>query len=158
MGYFRTGERLDKKYILDKMKGNATFGDFVPDHCDPMKLSKNFLLTLVAYVQPELYKQFYNSYKGELQKKSFNKWSDFSININKNIVDDIKSFIATNENDKKRGGFRMYKNHENTNIFTQVHNIGLHHDKNQEQKKIIENQQNQISLLRNQNINNINKI
>ena len=93
------------------MKGNATFGDFVPDHCDPMKLSKNFLLTLVAYVQPELYKQFYNSYKGELQKKSFNKWSDFSVNINKNIVDDIKSFIPTNDNDKKRdfGSIKIMK-------------------------------------------------
>ena len=33
-----------------------------------------------------------------------------------------------------------YKNHENTNIFTQVHNIGLHNNKNQDQKtkKMIE--------------------
>ena len=29
------------------MNGNATYGDYVPDNWDPMKLSRDFLLTLI---------------------------------------------------------------------------------------------------------------
>lgn len=50
LAFFRSGIKLDKQYILSKMKGNPTYGEYVPDNCNPAKLSKDFLLNLVAYI------------------------------------------------------------------------------------------------------------
>ena len=51
---FRKGQKFDKKYIVQKMQGNEEYGKYVPDNCDPLKLSRNFLLTLIAYIDPNI--------------------------------------------------------------------------------------------------------
>ena len=51
------------------MNGNDIYGDYVPDNCNPMKLSRDFLLTLVVFVDPNLYESFYKSYKEEIEKR-----------------------------------------------------------------------------------------
>ena len=43
------------------MTCNAVYGDYVPDNCYPIKLSKEFLLPLVAYFDP--FREFYDGYK-----------------------------------------------------------------------------------------------
>ena len=47
------------------MRGNANYGEYVPGDRDQMKLSRNFLLTLVAFIVPGLYHEFYELYKSE---------------------------------------------------------------------------------------------
>ena len=118
IGSFKNGLKLDKKFIISKMRGNATYGDYVPDECVPMKLSRNFLLTLVAFIDPGLYHQFYESYKNELNKRKYNKWSEYSLEVKKDIVKDINDFMPVNYNKKNTGGFRLNKNHRATNIFS----------------------------------------
>ena len=41
------------------MKGNSAYAAFTPDHIDPMKYSKSFLLNLIAFVDPPLFKSLY---------------------------------------------------------------------------------------------------
>ena len=142
LGYFRSGARLDKKYIIEKMTGNINYGDYVPDNCNPIKLSKEFLLTLVAFVDPQLYKSFYISYKEEIQKRSYNKWSDYNLAINKNIINDINSFIPANDNGKNKGGFQLFKNHKFTNLFTRNNNNNQYHNRVEGQQINIESQDN----------------
>lgn len=48
------------------MTGNVAYGDYVPDNCNPTKLSKEFLLTLVSYADPSLYRDFYKTCKEEI--------------------------------------------------------------------------------------------
>ena len=158
LGYFRKGIRLDKKYIIGKMQGNALYRDYVPDKCDPIKLSKEFLLTLVAYVDPQLYKDFYNSYKEELMKKNYNKWSDYNINISKNLINDVNSFIPMSQKNKKQGGFKTFKNHQGTNVFTQINNIGMNNNRRNQKQEIIGTQMNQINNLQQLNSQNMNRI
>ena len=107
---FRKGEKFDKKYIIAKMDGNAEYEKYVPDNCEPIKLSREFLLTLIAYVDPELYKIIYNECKTEVQKKLHNKWGDYNISV-KILVNDVHQYIPLSNNNNSQGGFRLYKNH-----------------------------------------------
>ena len=36
IGYFKNGAKLDKKFIINKMSGNAAYGEYVPDNCNPI--------------------------------------------------------------------------------------------------------------------------
>jgi hypothetical protein len=128
----------------------------VTNKCNPIKLSKEFLLTLVAYVDQGLYKNFYNS--EEIKKRIYNKWSDYDVVVDKNLIDDINNFIPIQTSNKRQGGFRIYKNHQNTNVFTEARNVGLHNNQNQNQKQVIGNQLDQINNLKQINLQNINKI
>ena len=140
LGYFRTGARLDKKYIIGKMNGNAAYGDYVPDNCNPFKLSKEFLLTLVAYVDPQLYAEFYNSYKEEIQKRNYKKWSDYNVEINNNLINDIENFVPVNQNEKNKGGFRLFKNKQSTNVFNPIQNINQQNNRMQYKQPIVINE------------------
>ena len=50
---FKKGIKLTKEYILGRMQGNPTYGQYVPDNVNPMKLTRGFLLTVI-----NLYNQF----------------------------------------------------------------------------------------------------
>ena len=47
---FRTGETLNKAYLIDKMMGNPAYGDFIPDKIEPMSLSRDFLLSVKIFI------------------------------------------------------------------------------------------------------------
>ena len=82
-----------------------------------MKLSREFLLTLIAYVDQTLYNNFYEIYKNELNKRQYNRWSEYNIEIKRDIINDINNFIPVNLNNKSTGVFRLNKNHSSTNFF-----------------------------------------
>ena len=63
--YFKKGISLNKKYIISKMLSNPIYALYTPDNMKIEKLSREFLLTLVAYLDPELYKIFYSIYKDQ---------------------------------------------------------------------------------------------
>ena len=44
--YFKKGEKLTKKYIIEKMMGNPNYGNYVPDRISPSMLSRDFLLSV----------------------------------------------------------------------------------------------------------------
>jgi hypothetical protein len=50
LSYFKKGEILSKKYIVDKMMGDLRYGEFVPDGINPMDLSREFLLTVINII------------------------------------------------------------------------------------------------------------
>ena len=48
--YFKKGITLNKKYIISKMLGNPAYALYTPDNINIEKLSRDFLLKLVAYI------------------------------------------------------------------------------------------------------------
>ena len=47
MKFFRKDEKLDKNYLIEKMKGNAIYAQYTPDHIDPKRyILRLFCLTL----------------------------------------------------------------------------------------------------------------
>ena len=128
IGSFKNGVKLDKKFIISKMQGNATYGEYVTDDCDPMRLSRNFLLTLVAFIDRTISWILWIVQKW-IKKKNYNKWPEYSLEVKKDIVKDINDFIPVNYNNKNTGGFRLNKNHRATNVFSK-NNILLQPNKN----------------------------
>ena len=121
LNYFRKGETLNKSYIINKIKNNPKLKDYLPDNVSPMSLTRDFLLTvsfqkinklqLVAFLDPELYKQFYIISKEQSGNGSSNRWDDYNLIIDKNIFDKIKQFTPINSNvNKNSKGFRISKN------------------------------------------------
>ncbi len=110
MKFFRNGEKLDKKYIISKMAGNEAYSYYTPDHIAPEKYSKSFLLNLVAYLDPELFKSFYTIQKQQMLNRNYNIWSNYKVNIQNNLLNDINNFCPVNQIDKGQTGFRKVKN------------------------------------------------
>ena len=117
IGYFRSGEKLDKKYIIERMKSNTKYALYTPDICDPMKFSKPFLLKLIAFIDPNLFREIYALNKKQKAERNFNKWCDFKIEIRQDQIKDIGDFSNISKANNNRGGFRKTKNHISTNIF-----------------------------------------
>ena len=117
--YFRKGERMDKRYLIDKMRGNPLYSLYTPDSIDPMKFSKNFLLRLIGYIDPELFAKLYSINKNQNNEKQKNNWSDFKVEVNNEILNDIKNFQSINNNSNNYGGFKRSKNHKQTDLFHQ---------------------------------------
>ena len=150
IGYFRTGEKLDKKYIIEKMKPNKTYALYTPDICDQTKFSKTFLLKLIAYVDPNLFRQLYSLNKKQKAEMNFNKWADFKIDIKQEYIRDIKEFSSINAGKNNRGGFRRTKNHNPSNLFYQfqgrINQNNLNNrNENAEINKNLENQIQQMN-------------
>lgn len=159
--YFRRGEKLDKNYIIEKMRGNPAYAIYTPDVKDAKKFSKEFLLLLIAYVDPALYRQLYSINKSQLQDRIYNKWGDYQIDIQKNLLKDIEEFTSTTAKNNLRGGFRRTKNSEPVGTFYKFKNINIEEnlkEKNlqriQNRNDYLQNQLNQFNQLNEINQNN----
>lgn len=71
--YFKKGITLNKKYIISKMLSNPAYALYTPDNVNVQKLSRDFLLTLVAFIDPNLYKSFYSINKDQMAERRYNK-------------------------------------------------------------------------------------
>lgn len=129
--YFRKGEKLDKNYIIEKMKLNPTYAEYTPDIKDPKKFSKEFLLLLIAYIDPNLYREIYSINKRQLSERIFNKWGDYKIDVKNDLINDIEQFTPINSQKNSRGGFRTTKNHIPTGTFYKFRNINEGNNINQ---------------------------
>lgn len=103
------------------MKFNNTYSFYTPSIAEgePMKFSKKFLLKLIAFIDPELFKELQSINKKQTQERNYNHQGDFKIDINKDFIDDINNFKSISNDKKNYGGFRRYKNHQLTNVFYQ---------------------------------------
>jgi len=73
---------------------------------------------LVAFLEPNLYRQFYNISKEQSGNKSYNKWEEYDIILDKNVLDKIKLFTPINPGAYKNNkGFRLSKKGVDTGIF-----------------------------------------
>lgn len=91
------------------MQGNAEFGKYILDNCDPLKLTRNFLLTLIAYIDPNLYKDIFAEYKIEIQRRKYSKWGDYNVIATNELINDIWGFVQVANEANFQGGFRIIK-------------------------------------------------
>lgn len=124
MKFFRKGEKLDKKYIISKMSGNEIYSHYTPDHINPEKYSKSYLLNLVAYLDPQLFQSFYSIQKKQLLNRTFNIWNNYKVTVQNNLINDIDNFCSVNPGNKSQTGFRKIKNNSSTGVFFRNENRG----------------------------------
>ena len=85
------------------MSSNQKYQYFIPDGVKPMSLSRDFLLTvrnniniflqLIAFNDQDLYRELYTISKIEISKRNGNRWKDFEMPVDIDIVDKIRNFI-----------------------------------------------------------------
>lgn len=92
------------------MMNNPFYAVYTPDHIDPLKYSKSFLLNLIAYVDPNLFQSLYTTQKKKLINKTCNIRQNYKINIQDNWINDIQNFCPVNSIKNNQNGFRTIKN------------------------------------------------
>ena len=79
------------------------YGMFVPDDVDPKKLSRSFLLLvshafyilqLIAHLDKNLYQELYAIYKMRLSQKRNEKWTQYKIQVEETILENVKNYAA----------------------------------------------------------------
>jgi len=133
MKFFRKGEQLNKKYIISKMAGNEAYSLYTPDHIAPEKYSKSFLLNLVAYVDPVLFKSLYSIQKQQMLNRNYNAWNNYKVTIKNDLLNDIDNFCPVNKMSKGQTGFRKTKNNAPTGVFLADENDADDSNMNQSQ-------------------------
>ena len=88
------------------MKGNPIYAQYTPDHIDPIKYSKGFLLNLITYLDPQLFKTLYATQKKQLLDKTFNIWQNYKMNIQNNLISDINNFCFVTYFKSNQSGFK----------------------------------------------------
>ena len=106
------------------MIGNYKYALYTPETVKVEKLSRNFLLTLVAYIDPDLYKSFYSVYKEQISARKYNKWIDYSIDIQSSLLSKIKEYAHTDNNSSGNKSFKLSKNHMPNYTFKKGEGIG----------------------------------
>lgn len=150
MKFFRKDEKLDKNYLIEKMKGNAIYAQYTPDHIDPKRYSKAFLLNLIAYLEPELFKKLYMIQKQQLLNKSFNTWANYKLEIKSDLLNDINNFSSVDIKKGKQTGFRKIKNHAPTGVFHgEIDNV-----ENEDNEELIGEEDNYINNINDNNDEN----
>ena len=109
------------------MIGNPAYALYTPDNVKVEKLSRNFLLTLVAYIDPNLYKSFYSIYKEQTAERKYNKWVNYTIDIKSDILEKVKQFVPTDQNNSGNKSFKLTKNHMPNCTFkkSEIQNINI---------------------------------
>ena len=115
---------------------------------------------MVAFLEPELYKQLYAISKEQSGNGSSNKWDDYNMVIEKNIFERIKQFIPVNPNSARNSkGFRLSKNGIDTGIFQKaeryMENVPIGNNINEDMKNDEEEHIDAMFSLNNKNKINI---
>ena len=157
LNYFRRGEKLDKKYLINRMKSNNIYALYTPDVCDPLKFSKDFLLKLIAYNDPSLLKELYSINKKQNEERNYNRWADFKIDISPELINDVNEFKSINNTKNNYGGFKLSKNRQPTNLFYQFQGNRIQDiNKINEEHKLVKINQNLTQQLNEVNQSNKN--
>ena len=154
--YFKKGITLDKKYIISKMIGNLAYALYTPDNINVEKLSRNFLLTLVAFIDPNLYRSFYSIYKQQMTDRKYNKWINYNIEIRSDILAKVQKFVPININSAGNKSFKLTKNHIPNNTFKRSEKVNINFQNNAQNNIINSQPKKEIKISINKNKNDIN--
>lgn len=95
LSYFRGDGLLTKQFLLQTVKSKNEYESYLPDGIKLESLSKDFLFSLIAHVDPQTYSGMYDLYKKKLAQNIYKKWDEYTININQEIVKSIEEYVPS---------------------------------------------------------------
>lgn len=81
--------------MLQIVKSKNEYESYLPDGIKLENLSKDFLFSLIAHVDPQAYSGMYDLYKKKLAKNIYKKWDEYTIDINQEIVKSIEEYVPS---------------------------------------------------------------
>ena len=102
--YYKNNSFLTKKFLLNIIKNNVIYSEYLPDGIDLNNISKSFLFCisiflisqLIANLEHQVYSKLYNEYKLKEMQKANKKWEEFKISLSNDTANKINSFNPTN--------------------------------------------------------------
>ena len=84
LNYFRGDGALTKNFLIKIVKSKVDYEKYLPDNIKYENLSKDFLFSLIAHVDPLTYSAMYDLYK---------KWNEYSINVKEDMMQSINEYV-----------------------------------------------------------------
>jgi len=95
LGYFRGDGSLTKDFLIKIVKSKITYQKYLPDGIKLENLTKDFLFSLIAYVDPATYSAMYDLYKKKIANCVYKKWDDYKIDLKEDMLTAINEYVPS---------------------------------------------------------------
>lgn len=95
LSYFRGDGVLTKNFLIKIVKSKKDYEKFLPDEIKLENLSKDFLFSVIAHVDPKTYSEMYELYKKKISENIYKKWEDYTINIKQDMIKAIDDYVPS---------------------------------------------------------------
>ena len=93
LNYFRGDGALTKNFLIKIVKSKVDYEKYLPDNIKYENLSKDFLFSLIAHVDPLTYSAMYDLYKKKVSSNIYKKWNEYSINVKEDMMQSIHEYV-----------------------------------------------------------------
>ena len=95
LGYFRGDGSLTKEFLINIVKSKVAYQNYLPDKIKLENLTKDFLFSLIAYIDPVTYSAMYDLYKQKTANSIYKKWDDYKIDVKEDMLSAINEYIPS---------------------------------------------------------------
>lgn len=148
--YFTRGNFFTKQHIWQYYQNNQELRKYIPDNISLNSLNRNYLLTVLAYVDRNTWLALYNAYKEKLSARANDKWDTYGIQISNDVAQKINNYISS-DGSKGKKPFHLSKRGQPNQSIIRLNPQNNANNQNQIVNANIQNQQNQV--LNNNNMN-----
>ena len=87
---------MTKDHIFSHFLGDDELGKYIPTNVKPSSLSRELLLSILAYIRKDKYLSLYGIYKVTKLQRSTTGYKNYDIKIDNNFVEKIQQFVSVN--------------------------------------------------------------
>ena len=95
MEYFRGDGSLTKEFLINIIKSKIVYQKYLPDGIKLENLIKDFLFSLIVYVDPAAYSAIYDLYKQKTANCIYKKWNDYKIDLKEDMLVAINEYVPS---------------------------------------------------------------
>lgn len=107
--YFTGTHKFTKQHLWNYFSGDQKLKSYIPDDVGLDSLKREFLFSVLAYERKELYLSLYNEYKEICANSAYNKYEEYGVKLDADMLSKIENFISSSGGEKKKA-FRLTKN------------------------------------------------
>ena len=94
--YYTKDKILTKEHIFAQFVGDEELLKYIPTGVKPSNLTRELLLSILAYIKKEKYLSLYGIYKAAKLQKCTTGNKNYDLKIQNNFADKFKEYISVN--------------------------------------------------------------
>ena len=94
--YYTKDKILTKEHIFSQFINDEELLKYIPTGVKPSSLTRELLLSILAYIRKEKYLSLYGIYKATKLQKSTTGSKNYDLKIQNNFVDKFREYISVN--------------------------------------------------------------
>lgn len=100
--YFTGTNKFTKQHLWTYFDGVQQLRAYIPDDVGLDSLKREFLFSVLAHVRKEIYLRLYNEYKEICANSAYNKYEEYGVKLDAEMISKIENFISSSGDDKKK--------------------------------------------------------